>query len=69
MWCYPHLERNLMVAGGQKKGKKEKEKKTVQKKMSLGGSPGNSAVVPALKLVRKSVRYRKQKIRKRKTRL
>ena len=70
MWCYPHLERKLMVAGGKKKGKKKrKEKKTVQKKTGLGGSPGNSAVVPALELVRKSVRYRKQKKRKRKTRL
>ena len=23
MWCYPHLKRKLMVAGGRKKKKKE----------------------------------------------
>ena len=49
-----------MVAGGRKKKKRKKKKNTIQKKWVQDGFSGNSLVVPALNLVRKSVRYKKQ---------
>ena len=66
MWCCPPLKRKLMVAGGRerkKKGKKRKEKKT---RWVQDGSSGNYVAMPALNLVRKSVRYKKQEKRKEK---
>ena len=57
MWCYPHLKRKLMVAGGRKRKKKGKKRK--EKKRRPDGSSRNYAAVPALNLVRKSIRYKK----------
>ena len=57
MWCYPHLKRKLMVAGGRKRKKKGKKRK--EKKRRPHGSSRNYAAVPALNLVRKSIRYKK----------
>ena len=57
MWCYPHLKRKLMVVGGRKRKKKGKKRK--EKKRRPDGSSRNYAAVPALNLVRKSIRYKK----------
>ena len=57
MWCYPHLKRKLMVVGGRKRKKKGKKRK--EKKRRPHGSSRNYAAVPALNLVRKSIRYKK----------
>ena len=47
-----------MVAGGRKRKKKGKKRK--EKKRRPDGSSRNYAAVPALNLVRKSIRYKKQ---------
>ena len=59
MWCYPHLKRKLMVAGGRKRKKKREKKKRKEKKRRPDRSSRNYAAVPALNLVRKSIRYKK----------
>ena len=72
MWCCPHLYRKLMVAGGRKRKKKggggwgEQKRRPYRRRWVQDGSLVNSAAVPALNLLRKLVRYKKQGKKKKK---
>ena len=71
MWCCPHLYRKLMVAGGRKRKKKgggwgEQKRRPYRRRWVQDGSLVNSAAVPALNLLRKFVRYKKQGKKKKK---
>ena len=63
MWCCPRLKRKLMVAGGRKRKKrekrKEKKRRPYRRRWIQDESSRNSAAMPILNLVRKSVRYKK----------
>ena len=63
MWFCPCLKRKLTVAGGRKRKKrekrKEKKRRPYRRRWVQDESSRNFAAMPILKLVRKSVRYKK----------